>query len=128
MNKNGQVLVLFVMLLPLFFLLICLIVDIGFGYSEKNKIQNVIKEAIKEELNCEDCLLQDSKIRITSVINKNIENVHIKNIEVNDNFIKVSISKKVKINFFGLFNKSSYQLDISYKGYKIDDQVIIKKE
>ena len=45
-NKNGQVLVAFMLMLPLILLFLGLIIDIGLVFIEKRKIENNIKSVI----------------------------------------------------------------------------------
>lgn len=128
MNKNGQALILFVLLLPLIFIFLYLVVDIGIIHIEKVKMQNTVKEVIKEQLKCENCSLEEKITKIRNLLNKNIEDISIDTLEVNDNYIKVSVSKNYKSIFIGLFKKSDNKLKVSYKGYIEFDKITIKKE
>ncbi len=128
MNKKGQVLVLFILLLPLIFIFLYLVVDIGLMYIEKGKMQNNVKEIITQELKCEECPLNEKETRIRNLINKNIDGVSYDTLEVNDNYIKVSISKDYKSIFVGLFKKDDNKIKVSYKGYMENNKITIKKE
>ena len=45
-NRNGQVLIAFMLMLPLILLFLGLIIDIGLVFIEKRKIENNIKSVI----------------------------------------------------------------------------------
>lgn len=122
MNNKGQTLAVFIIVLPVILLLICITIDLGHLYLEKKEIQNTVKEIIKDELNNEP-----DKNRIIKLINKNLENVNIEKIEVNSNMIIIKIAKQYK----GLFQnilKNNKTINITYKGYKIGNDITIKKE
>jgi len=50
MNKHGQTLVLFVLLIPLIIILMAIIVDTGIVTNKKNHIEEVTKMVIKDLL------------------------------------------------------------------------------
>lgn len=124
-NNKGQTLVLFIMLLPLLFILLCLVVDIGFLYSEKNKLNNVVKENIEYFLKND---IENIENDLSKLLYKNIENIKIKKVEFKDNKLTVKITKNYKSIFSNIINKDIYEIKVSYVGYKIDDKVIIEKE
>lgn len=127
MNNKGQTMVLFVLLLPIILIILCLVVDISLSELEKNKIKNIVKETIRNEFNNDNLRLEDSKNRINSIINKNIENALI-DLEISDNSIKVTILKDYKGILLSVLNKDGYKIKVSYKGYKVNDKIIIKRE
>ena len=125
MNNKGQTLVLFVMLLPVLFILLCLVVDIGFLYSEKNKLNNVVKENIEYFLKND---VENIEENLSKLLYKNIDNVKIVKVNFEDNKLIVKINKNYKSIFSNIINKDLYEVKVSYIGYKIDDKVIIEKE
>lgn len=127
MNNKGQTMVLFVLLLPIISIILCLVVDISLLTLEKNKVQNIVKETIKNELNNDNLILEDSKNRINNIINKNIENALI-DLEINDNSIKVTVFKDYNGILLNALNKDGYKIKVSYRGYKLDDKINIKRD
>lgn len=125
MNNKGQTLILFVMLLPLLFILLCLVVDIGLLYSEKNKLDNIVKENIEYFL---ENNIEDAEDELNKLLYKNIDNVKIENIDFRDNKLKVEVTKKYKSIFSNILNKDFYKIKISYIGYKLENKIIIEKE
>lgn len=122
MNNKGQTLAIFIIILPVILLLVCITIDLGHLYLEKKEMQNTIKEIINDELKNEP-----DKQRIINLINKNLENTNLEKIEVSSNMIIISITKQYK----GLFPnvlKNNKTINITYKGYKIDNNITIKKE
>ena len=125
MNRKGQVLVAFVILLPLLFIVLALIIDLGNLYIEKRNVENNIKDALKYSLNnLEDSTLE-TKIR--NQLNLNIDNVSFLKIEINDKIIEIKLKKNIKGIFTSVLNKS-YTISSYYKGYIKDEEIIIRKE
>lgn len=122
MNNKGQTLAIFIIILPIILLLVCITIDLGHLYLEKKEMQNTIKEIINNELKNEP-----DKQRIINLINKNLENTSLEKIKVSSNMIIISITKQ----YNGLFPnilKNNKTINITYKGYKIDNNITIKKE
>lgn len=122
MNNKGQTLAIFVILIPIILLLVCMIMDLGKLSLEKKQLQNVIKTIIKDELKKEP----DRK-RIINLINKNTNDTKIDNIIIENGIIIITISKQ----YTGLFPnllKNMKTINLTYKGYKINDNITIKKE
>lgn len=129
MNNKGQTLVLFILLLPIILLLLCLTIDLGRLLIEKRKIENVIKDAIKYELNINENDTEISKNRLTNTIIKNIKNVKIKNIDISSNqVITISIYKQSEGIFTNLFKNDLFDINLTYKGYMDNSNIVIKKE
>lgn len=125
MNNKGQTLVLFILLLPIIFILFCVILDYSLLNIEKIKTQNIVKQLINDELE-NNTDIQKSEQKITYLLNKNIEDVNIKKLDVTNSEIIVTIYKDYKS--IPSLIKGNYQIKVSYKGYKINDKIIIKKE
>ena len=119
MNNKGQTLVLFVILLPFLFILICFIVDNGFLLLEKEKINNAIKDSINY------CFDNNKNIdEFVSLLNKNIDNLKITQINDDNGIWYLRVSK----DFNGIIFKRNYSIDLSFKAYLENNKVIIKKE
>ena len=118
MNNKGQTLVLFVILLPLIFILISFCLDNGNLLLEKTKINNTIKDLVKGEFK-NNLDLEELK----NLINKNID-VNIDKINMENEILYLTISKK----YDGIIFKKNYTIKLSYKAYMENDKVIIKKE
>ena len=125
MNRKGQALVAFVLLLPIMFMLIGLIIDCGYLYIEKRNVDNNIKDALEyglkhiEEDNIEN--------KIKKQLNLNIEEIEILNISINNKIIEVELEKSKKSIFTLVFSKYKYEISSHYRGYIKEDEIIIRK-
>ena len=125
MNKRGQVLVGFVLLLPIMFMLIGLIIDCGHLYIEKRNVDNNIKDALEyglkhiEEENIEN--------KIKKQINLNIEEIEKLDISINDEIIEIELEKSKKSIFTIVFSKHKYDISSHYKGYIKEEEMVIRK-
>ncbi len=128
MDNKGQTLVLFVILLPLLFVLLALVIDIGLLVNEKSKVDNAVKDSIKSALKSEPSSNQIVEERVAYLINSNIEDIKIKKIEYKDSVLYVSVSKNYKTLFARILSQKNYSIDMSFKAYIENDEVIIKKE
>ena len=121
MNKKGQVLVVFILLLPLIILFLGLVIDIGNSMVVRKKYENIIKETIiynaKEEL---------SLIKIEKTIKKNIKEYDELKVTKEGNTLKVNISYYYKSIFGNLFNIGLNKISIEVK-YDILEGKIIKE-
>lgn len=128
MNKKGQVLIAFVLLLPVIFMLAGLIIDCGYLYIEKRNVDNNIKDALEYGLKNieEDTNILEQKLK--NQLNLNIENIKKMNIKINNKIIEIELEKSKKGVFTLIFFKSEYKISSHYKGYINDDEIVIRKE
>ena len=87
--------------------------------TEKRRMENIVKDAINYYIdNKED---MDIYNKTNEYINKNINNVNIK-IEVNDEYITISINKKYK-SIYNILNLND-EIKVKYIGYYIDKRIV----
>ncbi len=110
MNKKGQVLALFVILLPILILLVGLIIDTGLAYMEKRKIENLLYDTISYGL--DHIEENDIKMKLKYLITENL-NIE-SDITIENNIITIQIEAKIKTFFHGL-NPYNH-IKISYQG------------
>lgn len=127
MNKKGQVLIAFVLLLPVLFMFMGLIIDCGYLYLEKRNIDNNIKDVIKYGLknNLEEQDVLESKIK--KQLNLNIENIDKLNIILEDSTIEIELTKRKKGIFTLIFSRGEYLITSHYKGRINDREIKIRK-
>ena len=125
MNRRGQVLVAFILLLPIIFMLIALIIDCGYLYIEKRNVDNNIKDVIKYGL---------KNIEVDGIENKlknqlyfNIEEIEKLNIKINNKIIEIELEKSKKSIFTLVFSKYKYKITSHYKGYINEEKIVIRK-
>ena len=91
MNRKGQALVEFVLILPIFILMLFAIVDFGMILSKKNELENIsvdVTAMIKNSDNIDDIIILYPKVKI--------------NISSDDKYTKIIISDDVDIMTPGL--------------------------
>lgn len=125
LNKKGQVLVAFIIMMPLILMLIVNIIDIGLYGVEKRKIDDSVKSSVRYGLKNIGDENIDNKIH--ALLIKNIDGINDNdiNITVSNNYIRVKVNKKYK-PLFKLNN--SLNTDVSYYGTINDSKIEIKKE
>lgn len=125
-NNRGQTLVVFILLLPIFLMIAAIIVDSGILFNEKRKIDNTVKEALTYGINH---ITEEEVINnIKKLINKNISDVKKLDVEINNEIIIIEL-KKIKESVFSfIFGKYSHDIESSYRGYKDNNDIIIKEE
>lgn len=125
MNKKGQVLVAFVLILPLILMFATLIVDVGYLYIEKRDVDNNIKDAIEYGLkNINDNYL---KYKIENQIKLNIDNIDILNVNIDNNMIEIKLTKKKESIFAYIFSNAKYEISTHYRGYNDKNNFILRK-
>ena len=126
LNNKGQVLVCFVIMLPILLLAITLIVNLGIYGIEKRKVSNTVKDTIKYGLNHID----DDNVRDTmrALIIQNIDDINASdiNITTSNGYIKINVTKTEKALFSGFNN--NLQIDVTYSGNISDNGIKIMEE
>ena len=124
-NKKGQVLVAFIIMMPLILMLIVNIIDIGLYGVEKRKIDDSVKSSVRYGLkNISD---ENIENKIHALLIKNIDGINDNdiNITVSNNYVRVKVNKKYK----PLFKLNNYlSTEVSYYGTVNDSKIEIKKE
>ena len=124
MNRNGQVLVSFLLILPLLLILLVFIVDMGLMKVDERKVEHVIKEAINYELKSSEI----NDLRVNNYIRNNLSDIRDVNVVVGTDNIKVSVRVYKKSIFNSLIKNKNYTISKSYYGYKENDKIKIIKE
>lgn len=119
MNNKGQVLVLFLLLLPLLLMVLALVIDLGLLMHRTYKVKDSVKEAITYGLINDD--IEGMKV----LLNKNIDDNY--TISTNDN-IEININGSYKAILGNIFNKKIYKYSFKYLGYIDNDNIVIKEE
>ena len=108
MNKHGQSLVMFVLILPLISLFIAFFIDSTLSLMEKNKIDGIITSNMEEALNND--IRDEEKIENAIKNNEDME-VSVKVIEDN---IQVKVKSNKKSVFGELLKFKYYELNYNY--------------
>ena len=122
MNKRGQTLIIFVMLIPIILTMAALVIDVGLLYYKKNEYTAIVEESIKEYFKDEDILSAKKTLTLNGVSLDDTE------INVSDNKITVILDTKVDSIFGKVIRINEYEIKVSRVGTKDKERVIIKKK
>lgn len=122
-NNKGQVLVVFVILLPIFLLIFSFIADLGLMMYERTRLNSNNKIVIKYYM----YHIETSEEKIKEMLLKNDKNITYSNIEMDDNNIKIELKKVYKTKFSKIIGVKEYKLSSKYRGI-IKDKKIKREE
>ena len=122
MNKRGQTLIIFVMLIPIILTMAALVIDVGLLYYKKNEYTGIVEESIKEYFKDEDILSAKKTLTLNGISLDDTE------INVSDNKITVTLDTKVDSIFGKVIRINDYEIKIARVGTKDKERVIIKKK
>ena len=124
MNNKGQVLVAFILMIPIILLLTICIVDIGLESIEARRIDNTVRNSVKYGINNLD--KKNVEATMKSLIMDNLKNIDdtIINVDVDNNYVKASVIVKYK----GLINITNKTIKSSYYANVNNEKIEINKE
>ena len=118
LNNKGQVLVLFVIILPILLLLILAVIEVGNINLEKAKTKNTIKEIIETNLKNYD---ENTNSRINTLIETNIDDIKTKSVFTSEDEIRIILIQKNSI--IG----RQIEIKYKYKGLKENEKITISE-
>jgi len=120
-NKRGQTLALFVILIPILLVIAAFVIDMGVVIYNKSHLKEVSKMALNENV---DNL--DNTNNIKKILEKN--KVDINNLEINiiDNKINLKNEIEVESIFGAIIGIKNYKVKMNITGYKNNGQIIIE--
>ncbi len=124
MNNRGQSLILFVLLIPVVFLILLMVYDIGSMVLLKNELNNINYMVMDYGVSH----IEDENIdtTLTDLIIKNKHDASVK-IEIIDSKLYIDISDNID-NKLSLFNKiSAFSIKSSYVSYMEENEKVIKR-
>ena len=122
MNHKGQVLVLFLLLLPILLLIMGLVIDVGNLFVEQKKRENVVKSAIRYGLSSEEN--QEEKAR--QYLEENLSNSSFR-VFYSNQTLTIQGNVKIESLFSKLFQRESVSFELKYQGVKEKEKVTIHK-
>ena len=124
MNNKGQVLVAFILMIPIILLMCVAITDVGLMNIENRRVNNTVRNSVKYGINNLD--KTNIKDTMKSLIMDNLKNVDSVSIDVD---IDNSYAKAtVKVKYKGLINITNRDITSSYYANISDGKVTINKE
>ena len=124
MNNKGQVLVAFILMIPIILLMCVAITDVGLMNIESRRVNNTVRNSVKYGIN--NLGKTNIKDTMKSLIMDNLKNVDSISIDVD---IDNSYAKAtVKVKYKGLINITNRDITSSYYANISDGKVTINKE
>lgn len=125
MNRKGQVLVMFVILLPIFFIIMTLLIDIGNLILTNNEINDVSYMVLEHCLNHldEEDIIDSSK----ELLKLNNKNLNIESFKIENDKVYLNINYQVKGIISNIVNIKLFDINNKYKAYIKDDKKIIER-
>lgn len=113
MNRKGQVLALFVILLPLILMCVTLIIDTGLLYMEKRHVDMVVKDTTEYGMENIESVTEKE---LYDLLDRNIDDIKDKKIVINNGILKITVSLNKKSVFANIFGEERYEIKSTYKG------------
>ena len=117
MNKKGQSLVIFVLILPVIALLIAFFIDSSLSIMERNKLEGIILSNMKEALNKE---IYD-KEKIENAIKKN-DDINV-TVNIIEDKLEINANSNKKSVFGKILNFDYYKLEFNYCANYTDKKI-----
>lgn len=125
MNRKGQVLVMFIILLPIFFIIMTLLIDIGnliLTNNEINDVSYMVLEHCLDHLDEEDII--DTSKELLKLNNKEL---NIESFKIENNKVYLNVSYQVKGIISNIVNIKLFDISNKYEAYIKDDKKIIER-
>lgn len=126
MNKKGQTLILFVLLLPLLILLMAFVVDTGLVLKERTRLNSVTKTILKTTFY--NRMDGDYQEKVTELFHQN--NIPIEHliIEVEENIITIQNEYQKESTFGSIIGIKDYKIKGVLKAKLENERIKIEKE
>lgn len=123
-NNKGQSLVMFVLIIPIFLLILTLVYDVGNAIYEKDRLSNTNYLTIEYGLNNIDTVTEND---LKNLIEKNTSNLKYIYVTIEENQIEIKMEKDVKSIIGKMFNFNLVKIISHYKGKIINNQKEIER-
>ena len=124
LNNKGQSLVMFILIIPIFLLIMTLVYDVGNAIYEKNKLSNVSYMTIQYGL---DNIESIDENELISLIMKNVDNPKLISVLIENGEIEIKLTKDVKGIIGKMFNFDLITVVSEYHGEIINDKKVIER-
>lgn len=118
LNNKGQSLVMFIVIIPIFLLIMTLVYDVGNAIYEKNRLSNTNYMVIEYGL---DNIDDVSERELIELIQKNIDNLNYVSVNIDDKKIEIILSKDIKGIVGKMFGFDLIRANSQYEGIIIND-------
>lgn len=124
LNNKGQSLVMFILIIPIFLLIIAMVYDIGNALYEKEALNNINQMVLDYGL---DNLEKIDENDLMELIIKNDNNLKNVSITINKQVVTVTTQKKVKGIFGNILGTNITEVVSSYQGKLQENKKIIER-
>lgn len=124
LNNRGQSLVLFIVLIPIFLLVMTLVYDIGNYVYEKNRLTNSVYMAISYGL---DNIDEVTNVDVDNYIRSNIDDLISLSVTINDGVIEVYAASDIEGSIGMMFGFDFANIECSYRGIMDNDKKVIER-
>ena len=112
-NNKGQSLVMFVLIIPIFLLILTLVYDVGNAIYEKDRLSNTNYLTIEYGLNNIDTVTEND---LKNLIEQNTSNLKYIYVTIEENQIEIKMEKDAKSIIGKMFNFNLVKIISHYKG------------
>ena len=126
LSNKGQTLALFIVFIPFFIMMGTFVVDMAYAKYNANKLNETTKMVLRYGLNH---IEEDPYNDMVDLIYQNdtkIDNYEIK-MDLQEKKINIIVERASKGFFGSLVGKEIYKEKSNYKGYILDDKIIIEE-
>ena len=113
LDNKGQSLVMFIVIIPIFVLILTLVYDVGSAIYEKNRLSNTSYIVIEYGLDNMDNI---SESELVDLVMKNISNLSYISVIINNNKIEIILSKDHKGIIGKMFGFNLIEVNSHYEG------------
>lgn len=124
LNRKGQSLVMFIIIIPIIMLIFTLVYDVGSAIYEKNRISNTNYMVTNYAL---DNIETTDENKIIELIKENDNNLNTIEVVIENNETNVFLSKDVKGVLGKIFGFDLVTAKSEYKGYFSNNKKVIEK-
>ena len=117
-NNKGQSLVMFVLIIPIFLLILTLVYDVGNAIYEKDRLSNTNYLTIEYGLNNIDTVTEND---LKNLIEQNTSNLKYIYVTIEENQIEIKMEKDAKSIIGKMFNFNLVKIISHYKGKIINN-------
>lgn len=123
-NNKGQSLVMFVLIIPIFLLILTLVYDVCNAIYEKDRLSNTNYLTIEYGLNNIDTVTEND---LKNLIEQNTSNLKYIYVTIEENQIEIKMEKDAKSIIGKMFNFNLVKIISHYKGKIINNQKEIER-
>lgn len=120
MNKRGQTLILFIILIPIILGIGAFVIDTGLIVSKNTQLKEVSKTIIKRSFN------ENEEVKIEDIYLDNNIPVDQLKVEINDNYIKIKNEYYIDSIFGKIIGLDKYKIKIDIIGRKDNDKIVFE--